>query len=212
MRQLKTIRKEEKMKLYLTPLSHFARKVRIIIKFYQLECQYIDIGRVTETSLSVFAGNPLLTVPVLTDEESMIIESDNIISYLLKKFDLEDKLKFKTDDVEKMNIRAILNGIMSNEVKLIQGKRSGIAIQDYAYFTKAKLSLDESLNWIELQADKFTLPELTFDSILLVCAIEHIKYFETTSLEKYKQINRIVDQMALNPLLQKTNPFVLKPK
>ena len=199
------------MKLYLTPLSHFARKVRIVAEFYNLNLEYIDVGTVTEIGIEKYAGNPLMGVPVLADLDSWLIESDNIISYLIDKNDPTDTLKFKKMDFESLNMRAVLNGLMSTEVKIIQGTRSGIAIGEYTYFKKAKASMEATLNWIEQRANRFDVGQLNFESIHLVCAIEHIQYFQTMDIDRYQKIKRIVQEVGDNTIVKRSNPFVLKP-
>lgn len=199
------------MKLYYTPLSHFSRKVRLFLEYYQLDCEYVDIGSVTQTELQKFAANPLLAVPVLEDEDVWVIDSQNIIYYILEKFRLPDDLKFSSKKIHDLNFRAIVDGIMSNEVKIIQGTRSGIQIYDFNYFKKAKISIEESLKWLEQRMYQFNTEQLTFDLIVLVCALEHIEYFQTISLEKFPKLKQVVSNVSQNPLLHKTSPFVLKP-
>lgn len=46
------------MKLYGTPLSHFARKVRILLDLYQVPYDFVDVGNVAEGDQTTFAGNP----------------------------------------------------------------------------------------------------------------------------------------------------------
>lgn len=199
------------MKLYLTPLSHFARKVRVVAEYYSLNIEYVDVGTVTDIGIDKYADNPLMAVPVLTDNESWLIESDNIVSYLIEKNDPSDLLKFKTKDLETLNMRAVLNGIMSNEVKIIQGKRSGISIEDYSYFKKAKASMEASLDWINQRADRFNAGELNFENIHLVCAIEHIEYFQTMDMDQYHKIKRLVQEIGCHAVVKQSNPFLLKP-
>lgn len=199
------------MKLYLTPLSHFARKVRIVAEYYSLNIEYVDVGTVTDIGIDKYADNPLMAVPVLTDNESWLIESDNIVSYLIEKNDPSDILKFKTKDIETLNMRAVLNGIMSNEVKIIQGKRSGIPIENYVYFKKAKASIEASLDWVEHRADRFDIEKLNFENIHLVCAIEHIEYFQTMEMDRYHKIKRLVQEIGDHAIVKLSNPFLLKP-
>ena len=195
----------------MTPLSHFARKVRIVAEYYSLNIEYVDVGTVTAIGIEKYADNPLMSVPVLTDHESWLIESDNIVSYLIEKNDPSDQLKFKTTDIKTLNMRTVLNGLMSNEVKIIQGKRSEIPIEDYNYFKKAKASMQASLNWIEKHADRFDAAKLNFENIHLVCAIEHIDYFQTMEMDQYPEINRIVQELSNHAIIKQTSPFILKP-
>lgn len=62
--------KEQAIKLYGTELSHFARKVRLLIDHYSIPCDFVDIGNVAEDEQKKFAQNPLMKVPVLVDNDN----------------------------------------------------------------------------------------------------------------------------------------------
>ena len=63
------------MKLTYTPKSHFARKVRILLDAWGAAVDLVDVGNVAE-SANIFAGNPLMMVPALTDGEVTVFEPE----------------------------------------------------------------------------------------------------------------------------------------
>lgn len=129
-----------KMKLYFTPRSHFARKVRILLELYAIDYEQVDIGNVADSDKKNFNDNPLMKVPVLLDGEQSIIDSDNIAQYIVKKYDKSDRYEVFTESIFDLNARAILNGIMSEEVKVILAERTYVPIEQYPFFDKALLN------------------------------------------------------------------------
>lgn len=200
------------MKLYSTPLSHFSRKVRIIADLLNLKMDYQDIGNVAEIGIEKFAGNPLMGVPVLIDNDVWMIDSDNITSHLVRKYDHLDTYKVLSTNINDLNIRAVLNGIMSNEVRLIMGKRTGIAIDEYPYFQKAKLSIMESLKWIEDRLQLFQSEQLLFNQIHLVCAVDHLDYFGLVDISGFQEILKLVKAINTDSRIFKSHLTILKPK
>lgn len=200
------------MKLYSTPLSHFSRKVRAVADFYELDIEYVDVGNVADAGKEKYAGNPLMGVPVLTGDELWLVDSDNIISFLVRKYDSLDRLKVQSTRIEDLNIRAILNGLMASEVRLILGKRTGIPIDEFQFFDKAKQSIIESLRWLEARADVFDADNISINEIHLVCAFEHLKYYEFVDLSEFSRLSALTDATGSRAFIAKSSPFYLKPK
>src|SRR5688572_12182471 len=113
------------MKLYATPLSHFTRKARLLMDLYSVPYAFIDIGGVTGVDASVYAGNPVMKVPTLVDGDTWLIESDHIAGYVVQKADPADRYQVFTRDTFDLNARAVMNGAMTEEVKVILGRRTG---------------------------------------------------------------------------------------
>lgn len=51
----------------MTPKSHFARKVRLLLDHLELSYDMVDVGNVAEDNPDNFYGNPLMGVPVFED-------------------------------------------------------------------------------------------------------------------------------------------------
>lgn len=144
------------LQLYTTPLSHFGRKVRLLLDLYGLPYELFDAGNVAESQPEKFAGNPLMKVPALQDGEIWLIESDHIAAYVVRKHDPSDRLGVLSPDVFDLNARAVLNGIMTEEVKLLLAKRTGVPIENYTFFEKALAAIRQGLNWLEEHHRSFT--------------------------------------------------------
>ena len=143
------------MKLYATPLSHFSRKVRILLDLYHAPYELIDVGNLTDGGMEKFGNNPLSRVPVLIDGSVWLTESDTIGGFIVDKYDAEDKYQVRSRVYADLNTRAILSGIMAEEVTLLIAQRTSIPTESYRFFDDALDAIRNGLRWLECQADQF---------------------------------------------------------
>ena len=193
------------MKLYATPLSHFARKVRVLLDLYTVPYEMIHVGNVAEINMDALGDNPLMQVPVLVDDQTWLIDSDHIAEYIVKKFDPDDRYKVFITDPFDLNARAIMNGIMDNEVKIVLAQRTELPTEKYVYFDKARQSIDNALQWLEQNSKQFSPQNPGYREIHLVCLWQHLSYYEMVPLN-YPQLQNLVAQLAESPPLIKTAP------
>ena len=191
------------MILYGTPRSHFTRKVRILINAIDIVYDFVDIGDVSRSDTAMFKGTPLMCVPVLDHGSVRLWESDHIAAYLSGYFDPEDRLRVRVQTPDDLNIRATLNGIMSNEVKLVLGQRTGLQTQGQAYFDKARSAISGGLNWLERHADFFTPDTPGYAEFHFIAMWDHLALYETVQLD-YAQLNQIASHMHQNPIVKTT--------
>lgn len=199
-----------KMKLYATPLSHFSRKVRILLDLYNANYEFIDIGNVSQTDLKVFNNNPLLRVPILMDEKNWIIEADHIAKYIVDKFDPTDRFRVNTCHFHELNIRAIMNGIMSEEVKLIIARRTGLPTENYPFFDKTMQVIMNGLDWLEAEFAQFNEITPGYLEFHLVCLWQHLDYYKLLPLA-HPHLKKVVLSVLKNQRIAATSPFELKP-
>ncbi|MEM6746844.1 MAG: glutathione S-transferase family protein [Pseudomonadota bacterium] len=143
------------IRLVATPRSHFSRKIRLLMDHLGIPYTIDDVGNVADDQLSAFSDNPALSVPTLIDRDVVVFESDHIASYLVRTYDPNDSFSVLTADTLALNARAILNAIMTSEVKLILAQRTGLNTEGVPYFQKAEKVIREGLLWLEQQADLF---------------------------------------------------------
>lgn len=199
------------MQLYATPLSHFSRKVRLLLDAYGLDYQFVDIGNVADKDVEAFQGNPLMKVPVLRDGGHWLIESDHIAAHIVRSHDPQDRYRVLTTDPQTLNMRAVMNGVMADEVKLILAERTGLDTAPHAFFQKARAGIGNGLAWLEGLAMHFDPEAPGYLEFHLVSLWEHIAYYETVALV-YPKLQAIVDRLGEVPLIRQTAPFVLKPR
>ncbi len=200
------------MKLYLTKLSHFSRKVRLILDLYSVPYEVIDIGNVADSDQLNFAGNPLMSVPVLEDGKHWLIESDHIAVYLSQKLDSNNRYKILTRELSVLNARAVLNGIMSSEVKYILAKRTQVPVEQYSYFAKCLKVIDQGLAWLESRSELFTPEYISYLDLHLVCVWDHLQYYELLDMNRFAALKEIVSHVSKNSVVAGTAPHILKPK
>lgn len=197
--------------LYATPLSHFSRKVRLLLDSFQLPYQFVDIGNVAQSDRQVFGNNPLMKVPALTDGERWFVESDHIAQYLVLTYDPQDRYRVFEKDWSRLNIRAVMNGIMQEEVKLILAERAGVPVQDYSFFRKSRQAIVQGMEWLEQHASEFDSQKPGYLEFHLVCLLEHLMYYKIVDLNT-PQLQQICEQLAKNKTIHQTSPAVLKGK
>ena len=167
------------MKLYYTPKSHFARKVRILLNAWGVDVELIDVGNVGDSES--FGGNPLMKVPTLAIGDEWVIGSDHIAQYLVGKYDSEDTYSVLSTDTDALNAREVLNGIMSTEVEILLAQRSGIETSQYSRFDKMFDSITSSLDWLEQNATLFS-EKPNYLNFHLVCMWDHLELYTTVDL------------------------------
>jgi glutathione S-transferase len=165
--------------LYLTPLSHFSRKVRIVLRELGLACEESYVPNLLSADPAEFGGNPILRVPVLRDGPHWVIESDQIVRHLLEAYDdSSDRFAFFSMSTAQRNALSIVSAIMGAEVELLLSKRSGLA-EDAGglYLRRYREIIAHGLAWLERNA-AMIWPEAEFSylDIALLCMWDHLRY------------------------------------
>lgn len=161
------------MKLVYTPKSHFARKVRILLDAWDEPTALLDAGDVADEGAESFAQNPLMQVPALMDAGKTIFDSDNIAKYLVRRRAQGDVFDVESSDVETLNARVVMNGVMSAEVEVLLAERTGIDIRRYKRFEKKVETIDRGLDWLEAHKDIFE-GRPTYAGFHLVAMWDHL--------------------------------------
>lgn len=166
------------MQLVATPTSHFARKVRLLLDHYGLEYTLVDAGNVAEFSEDKFSGNPLMLVPVLVDEDLTLFDSDNIAAYLVHKHDPHDRYGVLTTDVAALNARAVLNGMMLAEARLVLGERTGLKTNNQPFFDKSRAVFAKGFEWLNANLDLFNADKPGYLDFHLISSFDHMECFD----------------------------------
>lgn len=194
------------MKLYHTPKSHFARKDRILIDALGLDVELIDAGNVAASDEAQFAGNPLMKVPTLiTDQGQAVFESDHIAEYLVRTFDPGDRFAVLTSDLEALNARAVMNGVMAADVELVMAERTGIDASKYQRYNKFLTTIHQGLNWLQQQPALFS-GATDYAAFHLVSLWDHLLLYELFDLP-YPQIASWVKQHSMAEFVSRSSPL-----
>lgn len=114
------------IRLHATPLSHFARKVRILLRELELDVDLVWTRDLLSDDPADFGGNPILRVPTLVDGGTWVVESDRIARYLVERHDPADRLGVLALGVAQRNALAMIDAAMGAEVELLLSARSGM--------------------------------------------------------------------------------------
>lgn len=197
------------LRLHGTPLSHFTRKIRVLLAELDVPHEYLRMPSVLSTSAATYADNPLMRAPTLVDGDEMLIESDHIARYLVGKFDPADRLGVRSERVADLNRLAVVNGIMNNEVVLLLAQRGGVAdLAGVVYFRKLMQAIDQGLAWLEVRTDPGR-EGFDYGDIATICLWQHMLHYAfTPGLADYPRIAARVERFAERPSVARTTPAV----
>jgi glutathione S-transferase len=176
------------LKLYATPLSHFSRKVRILLDCYEAEYELLDVGNVADSDPAAFAHNPLMQVPVLEWDDAWLVDSDAIARYASERLDSADRYRVRVESPEVLNARALMNGVMAAEVTVLLAERTGLVTAGLPFFDKARKVIEGSLGWLEARAGNFQPKAPGYLEFHLVCMWEHLDHYQTVPLDPYGRL------------------------
>lgn len=193
------------MQLYYTPLSHFSRKVRIVLAGLGLETELLDAGNTAASDPALFGGNPLMSVPVLRDGNTLIFDSDVICEYLVRKHDPQDRYGVLRRDIPARNAHTVMNGIMSAEVDLILAARTGMDTGGPGRFEKRRRVIASGLGWLQEHAGLFgNAPD--YLSFHLVCLWDHLVLFGNMPERPLPQLQQRAEQIQSLPMVAESRP------
>jgi glutathione S-transferase len=192
--------------LYGTPLSHFTRKVRILLLEYGVPFAMVRPPDLLAAA-NTYGGNPLLRVPTLRHGGTTVVESDHIARYLVAAFDPADRFGVTSADVSALNRRAVANGVMANEVTLILAKRGGLEDVDaVAYFRKLKEAIDAGLTWLDAETDP-DAPGFIYADIATIAMWQHVEHYASArDLGRFARIAARVARFASRASVAATTP------
>ena len=190
--------------LFGTPLSHFTRKIRILLAELGVDFQFVRTANVITADPQGFAGNPLMRVPTFVHGEDKLVESDHIARYIVARWDPADRFSVRSDKVSELNRLAVINGVMANEVTLILAQRGGVTdLDSITYFRKLASAIDGGLAWLDREAWDGTL---RYVDIALICLWQHLAHYKLTALDAYGRLAARVEAFAARPSVAATTP------
>jgi glutathione S-transferase len=193
------------VKLYATPLSHFSRKIRILLAELGIPFEWIRTPGVMDPALATYGDNPLLRIPTLVDGDHTVIESDHIARYIVAKFDPRDWFGVTSVEVDALNRLAVANGVMANEVTILLAQRGGLDITGAVYFAKLLTAIEQGLAWLDARI----APDTPFDyrDIALICMWQHVEHYGlVAALDRFPRIATRVAMFGDRPSVATTTP------
>lgn len=182
------------IRLHYTPRSHYSRKVRLLLAGWGHEIELVDAGNVGEAS--AWGENPLMRVPTLVDGHTWVVDSDHIAAYLARRLDPADRFDVHTVDVDVLNARAVMNGVMAAEVEVVLARRSGLDTAGSSRFDKHLEAIQRGLRWLDDHAVLFAGPP-TYAGLHLVSLWDHVALYDLVPLEHPRLAERVEALSAL---------------
>ncbi|MBC7973645.1 MAG: glutathione S-transferase family protein [Myxococcales bacterium] len=195
------------LQLIGTPLSHFTRKLRILLAELGVPFTFVRAPGVLTTTPDTYGGNPLMRVPTLRDGNVTVFDSEHIARYLVRRHDPADRFGVLRERVEDLNRLTLINGVMANEVVIILARRAGLEdIDNVAYFRKLGAAIDAALAELDHSVD-VEAPGFDYRDIALVCMWQHLGHYQLRpGLAGYTRIAARVDRLAAQPSIASTTP------
>jgi glutathione S-transferase len=193
------------MKLHGTPLSHFTRKIRILLDELDVPFEMVWTPGVLADTTEAYGDNPLMRIPTLVDGATTVVDSDHIARYLVGRFDAEDRFGVRSERVVDMNRLAVTSGVMANEVVLILARRGGLEdLESVVYFRKLFAAIGSGLQWLDARVDDD--PRFDWRDIALICMWQHLAHYKLVDLAPYPKIAARVARFADRPSVASTAP------
>jgi glutathione S-transferase len=195
--------------LYGTPLSHFTRKIRILLAELGVAFDFVRAPSILTTSTAAYGNNPLMRVPTFVDGAATVIESDHIARYVVGKYDPSDRLGVRSERADDLNRLAVANGIMDNEVVLVLAKRGGLEdLERVVYFRKLRTAIDTGLAWVDAHTDP-DADGFDYGDIATICMWQHVRHYKIAEgLDAYRRIAARVARFSERASVAATTPDV----
>lgn len=197
----------DRPQLFGTPLSHFTRKIRILLHELGVPFDFLRTPSLLEASTPSYGANPLMRIPTFVDGGTMVIESDHIARYIVDRHDPADRFGVRAPSASAMNRLAVVNGIMGHEATLILAKRGGFEdLESVTYFRKLQRSMVSGLAWLDRELDP-DAPAFTYADIATICLWDHLVHYQMVpGLDDYRRIAARTARFADRESVQRTTP------
>lgn len=199
----------DRPQLYGTPLSHFTRKIRVLLAELGVAFDFVRATGVLSTDTPMYGGNPLMRVPTLVHRGETLFESDHIARCLVAEYDPGDRLSARSDRAAILNQLAVANGIMSHAVVLILAERGGLTdVDGVVYFRKLMAAIRAGLAWLEAHVGPDE-EDFGYADIATICMWQHLMHYALVQApEQYPRLTRRIATFAGRPSIASTTPEV----
>jgi len=196
------------MKLYFSPNSPYARKVRVLILERELsdQVELIEVST-TDPNGPLLSINPLGKVPALATSDDGVVHDSPVICEYLDDFTSTLSGKGRVIDLRDKCLAATAQGILDAGYAARMEKQRPTELQWQQWNDKQFQKIDRTLDQIEASAEK--LPsEATIGAIGLACTLEWLQFrhAEGNWLAKRPLLNNWVSSFGERSSMLQTRP------
>lgn len=201
------------MKLFITPTSPYARKVRVVLAEKHIECELVTVPSLAAPDSPVPAYNPLGKVPTLVlDDGTSYYDSVVIVDYLDHKTPVARLIP--QDNSHRALVRrweALADGVCDAAVAAVMEKRRPIEKQDETVVERQMLKVTRGLRVMSedmgeekwTAGDRFTLADIATGCVL---GYLDLRMPELGWREQYPNLAQLYEQMMARPSFRDSAP------
>lgn len=201
------------MKLFMTPTSPYARKVRVVLAEKHIECELVTVPSLAAPDSPVPEFNPLGKVPTLVlDDGTPFYDSVVIVDYLDHKTPVSRLIP--QDNSHRALVRrweALADGICDAAVAVVMEKRRAPEKQDETIIERQTLKVTRGLKRMSedmgeekwAAGDRFTLADIAVGCVL---GYIDLRMPETGWRELYPNLAGLYEQLITRPSFKDTMP------
>ncbi|OAJ69393.1 glutathione S-transferase [Methylobacillus sp. MM3] len=201
------------MKLFITPTSPYARKVRVVLAEKHIECELVTVPSLAAPDSPVPAYNPLGKVPTLVlDDGTSYYDSVVIVDYLDHKTPVARLIP--QDNSHRALVRrweALADGVCDAAVAAVMEKRRPPEKQDESIIERQILKVTRGLRVMSedmgeekwTAGDRFTLADIATGCVL---GYLDLRMPELGWREQYPNLAQLYEQMMARPSFRDSAP------
>lgn len=203
------------MKLFATPTSPYARKVRVVLAEKRIECEVEMVPLLASPESPVPHHNPLGKVPTLVlDDGESIYDSSVIVGYLDHRTPVAHLIP--QDNYDCALVRrweALADGMCDAAVAVVMERRRPVEMQDVSVIDKQMLKIERGLLSMsqDLADGKWCMGEaFTLADIAVGCVLGYIdlRLSDIFWRDQYPNLERLYQQLLKRPSFRDTMPPV----
>jgi glutathione S-transferase len=203
------------MKLFITPTSPYARKVRVVLAEKRIECEIIVVPSLAAADSPVPAYNPLGKVPTLVlDDGESLYDSVVIVGYLDNKTPVAHLIP--QDNFERALVRrweALADGMCDALVAVVMEKRRPPEKQDATVIERQMLKVERGLRDMSramgegkwAAGERFSLADIAVGCML---GYLDLRMAELNWREDYPNLARLYKVLMKRPSFNESAPPV----
>jgi len=201
------------MKLFITPTSPYARKVRVVLAEKHIECELVTVPSLAAPDSPVPAYNPLGKVPTLVlDDGTSYYDSVVIVDYLDHKTPVARLIP--QDNSHRALVRrweALADGVCDAAVAVVMEKRRPSEKQDETLIERQMLKVTRGLRVMSedmgeekwTAGDRFTLADIATGCVL---GYLDLRMPELGWREQYPNLAQLYEQVMARPSFKDSAP------